>query len=61
MIETRQLKKSFGSNQVLNGVDLRIETGEAVVIIGRSGGGKSILLKHLIGLITPDSDRKSVV
>jgi phospholipid/cholesterol/gamma-HCH transport system ATP-binding protein len=55
MIETRQLMKRFGTNQVLRGVDLKIETGEAVVIIGRSGGGKSILLKHLIGLITPDS------
>jgi phospholipid/cholesterol/gamma-HCH transport system ATP-binding protein len=55
MIETRQLRKSFGSQPVLAGVDLRIETGEAVVIIGRSGGGKSILLKHLIGLLQPDS------
>jgi len=54
MIETRNLKKSFGSNQVLNGVNLLIESGESVVIIGRSGGGKSILLKHLIGLLSPD-------
>ena len=55
MIETRQITKSFGSQQVLTGVDLRIERGESVAIIGRSGGGKSILLKHLIGLISPDS------
>jgi phospholipid/cholesterol/gamma-HCH transport system ATP-binding protein len=55
MIETRQLRKSFGPQRVLDGVDLRIETGEAVVIIGRSGGGKSILLKHLIGLLQPDA------
>jgi phospholipid/cholesterol/gamma-HCH transport system ATP-binding protein len=55
MIEVRDLKKSFGSHRVLDGVSLRIETGEAVVVIGRSGGGKSILLKHLIGLMTPDS------
>lgn len=55
MIETRQVRKNFGAQEVLRGVDLRIETGEAVVIIGRSGGGKSILLKHLIGLLTPDS------
>ncbi len=55
MIEVRDLKKSFGSLRVLDGVDLRIETGEAVVIIGRSGGGKSVLLKHLIGLLAPDS------
>jgi phospholipid/cholesterol/gamma-HCH transport system ATP-binding protein len=55
MIETRQLRKSFGPQRVLDGVDLSIETGETVVIIGRSGGGKSILLKHLIGLLHPDS------
>ena len=55
MIETRALQKSFGPQRVLNGVDLRIEKGEAVVIIGRSGGGKSILLKHLIGLLQPDA------
>jgi len=55
MIEVRDLKKNFGSHEVLRGVNLRIETGESVVIIGRSGGGKSILLKHLIGLILPDN------
>ena len=55
MIEARNLRKNFGSNRVLDGVDLRIEGGESVVIIGRSGGGKSILLKHLIGLLEPDS------
>ena len=55
MIEVRDLKKSFGSHKILDGVTLRIETGESVVIIGRSGGGKSILLKHLIGLLKPDS------
>jgi phospholipid/cholesterol/gamma-HCH transport system ATP-binding protein len=54
MIEVRDLHKSFGSHAVLSGVDFRIEDGESVVIIGRSGGGKSILLKHLIGLIRPD-------
>jgi len=54
MIEARQLKKSFGPQRVLDGVDLRVEKGESVVIIGRSGGGKSILLKHLIGLLRPD-------
>jgi phospholipid/cholesterol/gamma-HCH transport system ATP-binding protein len=55
MIEVRDLKKSFGAHRVLDGVNLRIETGEAVVIIGRSGGGKSVLLKQVIGLIPPDS------
>lgn len=55
MIETRDLTKSFGRQQVLRGVNLRIDEGESVVIIGRSGGGKSILLKHLVGLLQPDS------
>ena len=55
MIEARALHKSFGTQPVLCGVDLRVETGEALVIIGRSGGGKSVLLKLLIGLIRPDS------
>ena len=55
MIEVRQLKKSFGAQKILDGVDLRIESGESVVIIGRSGGGKSVLLKHIIALLQPDS------
>lgn len=55
MIEARDIRKSFGAQTVLNGVSFRIEKGESVVIIGRSGGGKSILLKHLIGLIRPDA------
>src|ERR1043165_1518985 len=55
MIEVHDLKKSFGAQKVLDGVNLRIETGESVVIIGRSGGGKSVLLKHIIGLLPPDS------
>jgi phospholipid/cholesterol/gamma-HCH transport system ATP-binding protein len=55
MIEARDLKKNFGPQRVLDGVNLRIAEGESVVIIGRSGGGKSILLKHLVGLIKPDS------
>jgi phospholipid/cholesterol/gamma-HCH transport system ATP-binding protein len=55
MIEVRELQKSFGTQKVLDGVSFRIENGESVVIIGRSGGGKSVLLKHLIGLIQPDA------
>jgi phospholipid/cholesterol/gamma-HCH transport system ATP-binding protein len=55
MIEVRDLEKSFGSHVVLEGVSFRIEKGESVVIIGRSGGGKSVLLKHLIALLMPDS------
>jgi phospholipid/cholesterol/gamma-HCH transport system ATP-binding protein len=55
MIEVRDLKKSFGSHAILDGVNFRIETGESVVIIGRSGGGKSVLLKHIVGLLKPDA------
>src|ERR1043166_2195930 len=55
MIEARDLQKNFGTQRVLDGVNLRIAEGESVVIIGRSGGGKSVLLKHLVGLIKPDA------
>src|SRR6185437_12021960 len=55
MIEVRNLQKSFGTQKILDGVTLKIETGESVVIVGRSGGGKSVLLKHMIGLLQPDS------
>lgn len=55
MIETRYLRKTFRSQTVLDGVSFCIEEGESLVIIGRSGGGKSVLLKHLIGLLRPDS------
>ena len=55
MIEVRHLQKSFGTHSILDGVSFRIENGESVVIIGRSGGGKSVLLKHLIGLLQPDA------
>jgi phospholipid/cholesterol/gamma-HCH transport system ATP-binding protein len=55
MIEIKNLHKSFGKNSVLRGVNLNIETGETIVIIGKSGCGKSVLLKHIVGLIMPDS------
>jgi phospholipid/cholesterol/gamma-HCH transport system ATP-binding protein len=54
MIRIVDVHKAFGDNKVLRGVDLSIETGQTMVIIGQSGSGKSVLLKHLIGLITPD-------
>jgi len=57
MIEVRDLKKSFRERLILDGVNFGIEKGEALVIIGRSGGGKSVLLKHLIGLLQPDAGR----
>ena len=53
-IRIRGLKKRFGSKQVLNGVDLDVGIGESLVIIGGSGSGKSVLLKCILGLITPD-------
>ena len=55
MIRIQRLHKRFGAQPVLRGVDLDIATGEIMVIIGRSGGGKSVLLKHLIGLLRPDA------
>jgi phospholipid/cholesterol/gamma-HCH transport system ATP-binding protein len=55
MIEVCNLAKSFGSHKILEGVSFCIDRGESVVIIGRSGGGKSVLLKHLIALLKPDS------
>jgi phospholipid/cholesterol/gamma-HCH transport system ATP-binding protein len=55
VIEVKNLRKSFRGFPVLEDVSLRIGKGESVVIIGRSGGGKSVLLKHLIGLLKPDS------
>ena len=55
MIEVKNLEKSFGTQKVLSGVSFCIEKGESVVIIGRSGGGKSVLLKHLIALLQPDA------
>jgi phospholipid/cholesterol/gamma-HCH transport system ATP-binding protein len=55
MIRIVDLHKSFQSQKVLDGVNLEIEDGKTTVIIGRSGGGKSVLLKHIIGLMKPDS------
>jgi phospholipid/cholesterol/gamma-HCH transport system ATP-binding protein len=57
MIEVKGLSKSFGPQHVLRGVDLTVPTGSITIIIGRSGGGKSVLLKHLIGLVHPDAGR----
>jgi phospholipid/cholesterol/gamma-HCH transport system ATP-binding protein len=55
MIELTGVKKSFGEQVVLNGVNLEIAAGQITAIIGPSGEGKSVLLKHMIGLLRPDS------
>ena len=60
MIRVQGLHKSFGSQPVLRGLDLDIATGEIMVVIGRSGGGKSVLLKHLVGLLRPDAGTVAV-
>lgn len=57
MIEIKGLCKSFNSTDVLRGVDFEVRDGETMVIIGRSGGGKSVLLKHLCGLLKPEAGR----
>jgi phospholipid/cholesterol/gamma-HCH transport system ATP-binding protein len=54
MINIKNLKKSFGAKKVLNGVNLDIVKGETLVIIGKSGCGKSVLLKNILGLMMPD-------
>ena len=54
MIEINDVYKSFGANQVLKGLSLVIKTGETKVVIGRSGCGKSVLLKHIVGILKPD-------
>jgi phospholipid/cholesterol/gamma-HCH transport system ATP-binding protein len=57
MIDIVDLKKTLGGHEVLSGVNLKVARGETVVVIGRSGCGKSVLLKHIIGLMKPDSGR----
>ncbi len=54
-IQFIDVKKSFDENHVMRGVNLSVYKGEITVVIGKSGGGKSVLLKHIIGLITQDS------
>src|SRR2546428_11881240 len=55
MIAVRSLVKRIGQQEILRGVDLEVARGQTLAIIGRSGGGKSVLLKHLIGLMRPDA------
>ncbi|WP_139002708.1 ABC transporter ATP-binding protein [Hyunsoonleella aestuarii] len=55
MLEIKDLKKSFGNNYVLNGFNLELYEGENLVIMGKSGSGKSVMIKCLVGLMEPDS------
>lgn len=55
MVLIEGLSKSFGRNHVLRGVDLEVRRGESMVVIGGSGSGKSVLLKHIVGLLKPES------
>jgi phospholipid/cholesterol/gamma-HCH transport system ATP-binding protein len=57
MIRLSQVTKSFGPKEVLRGIDLTVETGESLVVIGGSGTGKSVLLKCILGLVKPDGGR----
>jgi len=60
MISVQKINKSFGEKHVLKDVSLDIPEGETLAIIGRSGSGKSVLMKHIIGLMQPDSGRVTV-
>ena len=55
MLEIHDLKKHFGENKVLNGFDMQLKEGENLVIMGKSGSGKSVMVKCLMGLMQPDS------
>ena len=55
VLELKNLHKSFGDNQVLKGFNLKLFEGENLVIMGKSGSGKSVMVKCLVGLIQPDS------
>jgi len=57
MIEIKNLVKKFNNNVILNDLSLNVQTGDTCVIIGRSGCGKSVLLKHIVGLLKPDGGR----
>src|ERR1035441_9039258 len=54
-LQVRGLRKSFDGQEVIKGIDFEVKPGEIFVIMGPSGSGKSVLLKHLIGLETPDA------
>src|SRR3954470_7185327 len=61
VIRIRGLEKSFGANKVLRGIDLDVHKGENVVVLGRSGTGKSVLIKIIAGLLKPDKGMVKVL
>lgn len=61
VIEIKGLKKSFGDKEVLKGIDLKVHRGENVVVLGRSGQGKSVTIQCLVGLLTPDEGTLNVL
>jgi phospholipid/cholesterol/gamma-HCH transport system ATP-binding protein len=61
VIEIKGLKKSFGDKEVLKGIDLLVHRGENVVVLGRSGQGKSVTIQCLVGLLTPDAGKLNVL
>ena len=53
-IELQNIHKAFGPKHVLNGINIQVQAGESLVIVGGSGSGKSVTIKHILGLIKPD-------
>ena len=60
IVDIKHLKKSFGTNEVLKDINLNIKKGENLVVLGKSGSGKSVLIKCLVGLIEPDEGEVSL-
>ena len=61
VIEIHQLRKAFGENQVLRGFDMKLHRGENLIVLGRSGSGKTVLIKCIVGLLKPDSGKLKVL
>jgi len=61
MLDIKDLRKSFGDTHVLNGFNLELYEGENLVIMGKSGSGKSVMIKCLVGLMQPDSGNIKVM
>ena len=61
MIEVRGIKKAFGDQEVLKGIDMDLKPGQCNLIIGSSGSGKTVMLKSIVGLIQPDAGQVLLV